>query len=169
MASSLSPLCIVQGLNLPMHMNTCSTINGNILLASTRPLDLGRDHDVLEPNLGPFFNTQWSQATKHPVVVKESAAFVIRHHRKRMGGSKTPNSQKGFWKAFLKATLREWHGGEGLVRLVISLCTILWLANGEITGRCHMGQHYWSLGSSKPGRLHAHDHQVVNSFIWWKV
>ena len=46
--------------------------------------------------------------------------------RTRVLCSKTPNSLKGFSKAFLKA-----RGGRGVLGYVISSCTILWLVDGD--------------------------------------
>lgn len=42
-------------------------------------------------------------------------------------------------------------------------CAVLWLAEGEVTGRWHRGSNYQSLGARRSG-LPAHDHQVVNFF-----
>ena len=61
------------------------------------------------------------------------------------------SSWKGFGKALLKARLE--CGGGRLQGHVISLCTIIWLVDGEGTGWCHRGSCYWSLGSRRPGAM----------------
>ena len=38
------------------------------------------------------------------------------------------------------------------------------LVDGEVTGRCHRGCHYPSLGPSRSRGCHPRGHQVVNSF-----
>lgn len=69
--------------------------------------------------------------------------------------SPTPNSPKGFSKAFLKTRWEKEVSG-----YVISSCTILCLAAGEVTGWCHRG--YQSLGASRSGGK-------LTSSIWWRI
>jgi len=46
-----------------------------------------------------------------------------------------------------------WGSGDGVAGSVISLCTFLWLAYGEVTGQCPRVEQYQSLGSRKPGAM----------------
>ena len=57
---------------------------------------------------------------------------------------KAPSSLKGFGKALLKAGVGGGVGGAGGgdAGYMISLCTILWLSDGEVAGWCHRGSHH---------------------------
>ena len=58
---------------------------------------------------------------------------------KQMGAHalKALNSPKGFNKAFFKATCGAEHRASWVAGSVISLCTVLWLGDGEITWWCY--------------------------------
>ena len=74
---------------------------------------------------------------------------------------KSPRLPEVFGKAFLKGKWR----GVGVARYMISLCTILWLADGEAAGWCHSGSDYESLGSRRPGAMCLWSSS--SSSIWW--
>ena len=61
---------------------------------------------------------------------------LLQGQARRTGGScpKTLDSSKGFSKVLLKA-----RQGRGITGYGISLCTILWLVDGEVTGQCPRG------------------------------
>ena len=103
-------------------------------------------------------DAQWGQTE---TLEFEAEKGLLQGHERRMGGwclKKTPNSWKGFSKAFLKT---RW-GWEWVSEYVISSCTILWLVDDD-----------QSLGARKIWELCVLNHQVVNSFhlvvVIWKT
>ena len=65
-----------------------------------------------------------------------------------------------FWQSTFKSQMRE-----RSCRVCDQLCTVLCLADGEVAGWCHRGEHYQSLGSRRPeGMCSWSSNQVVNIF-----
>ena len=91
-------------------------------------------------------NAQWGQTEK---LVWGSEKGLLQGHARRMGDLCPGNSEllEWFQENIFKGHVVGVEGWvEGVTGHVISLCTILWLDDGEVTSWCHSSYHYQSLG-----------------------
>ena len=88
---------------------------------------------------------QWEQAKrKRPSPEQRKVYCEVTQGDEVARALKGPSSLKGFGRTFLKG---RWGGGR---KVVISLCTVLWLADGETVRWCHRGSCYQASGSRRP-------------------
>ena len=123
--------------------------------------------DDTEPDWGAFARSWWNQSACQPwVVVKESLVFIVRCQTRSAGQLvlKKPKLPNEFQKSMFKGRVI----GRGAVTgYVISLCTVLWLVDGEVTGWCHRTYNHQSSGSSQSGGYMLIVIMYLTSFIWW--
>ena len=115
---------------------------------------------VTEPNLGPFAWNTAKASYWHWVAVTESTAFTAGSSKANLNLMlRRPELPDGFQRRIFKDSVRE----------SVTVCTILWLVDGEVTEWCFRNLNHQPSGSNWTGTYLLVVSMQLTYSTWWGI